>query len=303
MQNTSTIKENINEEDYDFNTIPHDFLCPISRFPMIEPVVLLPYGHTYDKVSIIEWLKNSNKCPLANKMTSKIIIPNITLKKMIDDECTKNELLKKYIEKEKKKREEREKKYFKWQWFHFETNKWLDYDNLTRLRIEEAYRDKKQIWVMINSLYYIEFKNMAQTNRMILSRKRKVRRIIVNEDEMQISPKWYYRVIKMKKSKKNNIIGKKQDKNDIKDNDQKHNKNNIQNCDNDDTKEMEDTFLLEEYAPMSPSDCDKLNEAIKTQNKSNITVGPDNRFMINFKKMIQYNRYYSERKRDIIMVK
>lgn len=267
---------------FDFSDIPHEFLCPISKYPMIDPVVLLPYGHTYDKESIDKWLKQSNKCPLANKITNRVVVPNITIKKMINDECDRNEILKKYIVNERKERSERDNKYYKWQWYHFETDSWIDYDNVTRVRMEHAYRNNTHSNVCglpINACYYINFNIMRQINVTSSIRQRRLRRVIVTEQDMKISPKWYYRVIKSPNSSKCTTI-KVDENNDIK------------------------YFKLHDYAPMSLRDSDELNLAMiqKENNMYPYTVVCNGKIEINLAKMEQYNTMYPDRKRDIVIV-
>jgi len=61
-----------------------DFLCPISREVMCDPVVAAD-GHTYEREMITEWLKIRKTSPLTNQRISNTnLIPNITLKKVID---------------------------------------------------------------------------------------------------------------------------------------------------------------------------------------------------------------------------
>ena len=61
-----------------------DFLCPISREVMLDPVIAAD-GHTYERDMITEWLRVRRTSPLTNeRLASDALIPNLTLKKVID---------------------------------------------------------------------------------------------------------------------------------------------------------------------------------------------------------------------------
>jgi hypothetical protein len=81
------IRENLEttEEYSPFDNVPDEFLCPITRSVMIDPVVTMD-GHTYDREAIARWLHDSDRSPMTNRpLSSKQLIPNLTLKKVIDD--------------------------------------------------------------------------------------------------------------------------------------------------------------------------------------------------------------------------
>jgi hypothetical protein len=67
---------------------PEEFLCPISRELMTEPVVASD-GYTYDRRSIETWLKcegNNDRSPMTNdRLSMKIVFPNHILRSMISD--------------------------------------------------------------------------------------------------------------------------------------------------------------------------------------------------------------------------
>ncbi len=79
-----------------------DFLCPISKLIMNDPVIIND-GHTYERECIIKWLKQSNVSPkTGEKIQNKnIIIPNYTLKSAINQlkEKIYNQKLNKQINK------------------------------------------------------------------------------------------------------------------------------------------------------------------------------------------------------------
>ena len=63
---------------------PADFKCPIAQEIMTDPV-LAADGHTYEREMIAEWLRIRRTSPLTNEqMPSTILMPNITLKKVIE---------------------------------------------------------------------------------------------------------------------------------------------------------------------------------------------------------------------------
>jgi len=59
------------------------FLCPISQEIMSDPVIT-PKGITYDKKSILNWLKNNSICPITKTpLQEKDLIVNYSLKNAI----------------------------------------------------------------------------------------------------------------------------------------------------------------------------------------------------------------------------
>ncbi|KAE8124190.1 hypothetical protein FH972_019096 [Carpinus fangiana] len=70
---------------------PHDFRCPISLELMTDPVTVST-GQTYDRSSIEKWLRAGNMlCPkTGEKLRSKELVPNSTLRKLIQQFCVNN---------------------------------------------------------------------------------------------------------------------------------------------------------------------------------------------------------------------
>ncbi|CAM8939867.1 unnamed protein product [Rhodiola kirilowii] len=68
-----------------------DFRCPISLELMTDPVTVST-GQTYDRCSIQKWLKAGNTvCPITGeRLTSNELVPNYSLKKLIDQFCAEN---------------------------------------------------------------------------------------------------------------------------------------------------------------------------------------------------------------------
>ncbi|CAJ1943889.1 unnamed protein product [Sphenostylis stenocarpa] len=70
---------------------PEDFRCPISLELMTDPVTVST-GQTYDRASIQKWLKAGNTtCPkTGEKLTNTELVPNTTLKRLIQQFCADN---------------------------------------------------------------------------------------------------------------------------------------------------------------------------------------------------------------------
>ena len=64
--------------------IRDEFLCPITYELMREPVVAMD-GHTYEKSAIEKWLKSNQTSPRSGEPMDTITIPNMNLKKLIQD--------------------------------------------------------------------------------------------------------------------------------------------------------------------------------------------------------------------------
>merc|ERR1711964_844216 len=63
----------------------HEFLCPITQELMKDPVVAAD-GNSYERTAIEEWFKSSETSPMTNnKLPHKNLVPNTTLRKLIED--------------------------------------------------------------------------------------------------------------------------------------------------------------------------------------------------------------------------
>ncbi|OWM76053.1 U-box domain-containing protein 19-like [Punica granatum] len=73
------------------NISSDDFRCPISLEFMVDPVTTVT-GHTYDRSSILKWFRAGNPiCPKTGKrLTSKELIPNLTMRRLIEQYCAEN---------------------------------------------------------------------------------------------------------------------------------------------------------------------------------------------------------------------
>ena len=64
--------------------IPTEFMCPITLSVMVDPVITAD-GHSYERGSIEDWLLSSKTSPLTNRpLTSRTLIPNQSLRSLID---------------------------------------------------------------------------------------------------------------------------------------------------------------------------------------------------------------------------
>jgi hypothetical protein len=73
-----------NEEDED-KALPNMPPCPITGFPMVEPVVAAD-GHTYERAAIARWLKTSDKSPMTGSvLLHKELVPNYGLMSSVQE--------------------------------------------------------------------------------------------------------------------------------------------------------------------------------------------------------------------------
>jgi type II secretory pathway pseudopilin PulG len=80
----TNLLEMINKRDSTTETIPPDYLCPISQLIMSYPVTL--EGLTYEKCAIEKWLTTSDTNPLTGlKIENNTLTPNIDLRSRITD--------------------------------------------------------------------------------------------------------------------------------------------------------------------------------------------------------------------------
>eukprot|EP00825_Cyclidium_porcatum_P045184 TRINITY_DN67_c0_g4_i1.p1 TRINITY_DN67_c0_g4~~TRINITY_DN67_c0_g4_i1.p1 ORF type:complete len:405 (-),score=83.82 TRINITY_DN67_c0_g4_i1:155-1369(-) len=76
--------------------IPDDFYCPITQEIFVDPV-MAEDGNTYERVAIEAWFQKHDTSPLTNQqLTSKHLVQNLTVKKLVQDFIrSKEELLEK----------------------------------------------------------------------------------------------------------------------------------------------------------------------------------------------------------------
>jgi len=66
-------------------TLRDEFRCPITYELMMDPVIAMD-GNTYEKSAIDKWFKTNNTSPIhGGDIMEKIVIPNLNLKKLIND--------------------------------------------------------------------------------------------------------------------------------------------------------------------------------------------------------------------------
>ncbi len=84
--NNSLDKTNSMSTNYEDNIEEKDsFLCPINQTLMEDPVIT-PYGTTYERSAILNWLKKNNTDPLTKKKLSKeMLITNYALRSAIQE--------------------------------------------------------------------------------------------------------------------------------------------------------------------------------------------------------------------------
>lgn len=80
---TSPERERLIELAEAKGSIPNNFICPITRVVMTDPVVASD-GHSYERQYIEEWLKDHNTSPVTRKSMDKLdLIPNFALRDTI----------------------------------------------------------------------------------------------------------------------------------------------------------------------------------------------------------------------------
>ncbi|GLJ07821.1 hypothetical protein SUGI_0074830 [Cryptomeria japonica] len=79
-------------DDRYYSNVPEELKCPISLDLMRDPVIL-PSGHTYDRLSISEWLDSGhNTCPLTGQKLPRNppLIPNYALRSLVSQWCDRH---------------------------------------------------------------------------------------------------------------------------------------------------------------------------------------------------------------------
>jgi len=83
-------KESLKELNKLGKSIPEEFVCPLTGEILFDPVMTND-GNTYERLAIETWFENHDTSPLTSlKLSSKAVIPNNTLTKLIKDFNTKN---------------------------------------------------------------------------------------------------------------------------------------------------------------------------------------------------------------------
>ena len=64
---------------------PDSFVCPVTLKLFVDPVICSD-GHSYERVAIEDWIEKKGTSPITNQIfTTKEVIPNITLRKAVED--------------------------------------------------------------------------------------------------------------------------------------------------------------------------------------------------------------------------
>ncbi len=70
----------------------HYITCPISHEIMSDPVIAQD-GNTYDRVNIEKWFKQKQTSPLTNEKINTSLIPNNSIKSMINNQIPVTNML------------------------------------------------------------------------------------------------------------------------------------------------------------------------------------------------------------------
>ncbi len=82
LDTTNSISTNIEDTDLEGKD---SFICPINQTLMNDPVIT-PYGTTYERSAILNWLKKNNTDPLTKKrLTKEMLITNYALRSAIQE--------------------------------------------------------------------------------------------------------------------------------------------------------------------------------------------------------------------------
>ncbi|KAL0479226.1 hypothetical protein AKO1_008049 [Acrasis kona] len=81
-------------DDEELDDLPEAFICPITCQKMNEPVFVVESGHSYEKAAIEKWLSRNVTDPLTGmKLTNKTLVPNHSLRRMIQEHSKKVEIV------------------------------------------------------------------------------------------------------------------------------------------------------------------------------------------------------------------
>ncbi|CAF1057186.1 unnamed protein product [Rotaria sp. Silwood1] len=75
-------------------SVPRDFICPITREIMQNPVLLVEDGHSYESHAIERWLQDHNSSPITNKsLDDRRFVNNFNLKNAIEEYCAQQKMI------------------------------------------------------------------------------------------------------------------------------------------------------------------------------------------------------------------
>ena len=82
LEKSSTMATNYEDDNIEGKD---SFICPINQTLMNDPVIT-PYGTTYERAAILNWLKKNNTDPLTKKrLTKDMLITNYALRSAIQE--------------------------------------------------------------------------------------------------------------------------------------------------------------------------------------------------------------------------
>jgi hypothetical protein len=86
LSDINILKDELNPKKSTFDdSFEEPYLCPISKEIMENPVIT-PYGHSFERKSIVEVINRKGKCPITRKkLEIKDLIPNYSLKTAIEN--------------------------------------------------------------------------------------------------------------------------------------------------------------------------------------------------------------------------
>jgi len=74
----------VEDEEVEMDDAPDAICCPITQDIMIDPVLLVGDGHTYERDAISTWLYDHDTSPLTNQVLPDLmLVPNHAVKKMV----------------------------------------------------------------------------------------------------------------------------------------------------------------------------------------------------------------------------
>ena len=85
IQQTKLETSNKSSKSDSIESDVNEFNCPISMLKMVDPVIAMD-GHTYERIYIETWFKKKSTSPMTGLSIDKHLVPNHTLRKLINKE-------------------------------------------------------------------------------------------------------------------------------------------------------------------------------------------------------------------------
>jgi hypothetical protein len=64
---------------------PHEHMCSITHEVMEDPVMVVSCGDTFERSAIEEWFRSADTCPFCRAKSTKVVVANKAIKKLIQD--------------------------------------------------------------------------------------------------------------------------------------------------------------------------------------------------------------------------